>query len=210
MRNRAGRPLQWAGLVIGIAAIALQFAISVPASIAAGRSVVGSLVWFFSFFTILTNILAVLVHAAALRSSAGLLGRAPARGCVAASMALVMIVYHFLLAGLWAPQGLFLLCDVALHYVTPILYLCWWGLAGSDGTLRWSDPARWLAYPLAYTAWALGRGAVAGEVPYPFLALDRGVAALAVNIAAIAALFLVLGLAVVLADHLFNRTGSPA
>ena len=29
-------------------------------------------------------------------------------------------------------------------------------------------------------------------------------------IAAIAALFLVLGLAVVLADHLFNRTGSPA
>ena len=76
----------WIGFVIGLAALLLQFAITIPASMETGRTALASVIFYFSFFTILTNILAVLVHAAALRNSAGLLGRASARGCVAASL----------------------------------------------------------------------------------------------------------------------------
>lgn len=60
------RFLQMAGLVIGLIGLVLQFTITVPASMAAGRSLLGSIVFYFSFFTILTNIAAVLVHASLL------------------------------------------------------------------------------------------------------------------------------------------------
>ena len=63
------RFLQIAGLAIGFAALVLQFAITMPASMAAGRSLLGSIVFYFSFFTILTNIGAVLIHASLLSSS---------------------------------------------------------------------------------------------------------------------------------------------
>lgn len=58
------RFLQIAGLVIGLAALVLQICITIPAS--AGRSFVSSLVFYLSFFAILTNIGAVIVHASLL------------------------------------------------------------------------------------------------------------------------------------------------
>lgn len=64
-----GRLLQITGLVIGLAGLVLQICITVPASMAAGRGFVGSLVFYFSFFTVLTNIGAVLVHASLLSST---------------------------------------------------------------------------------------------------------------------------------------------
>ena len=57
------RLLQLAGLSVGLVALILQFALTVPASMAAGRSLGGSIVFYFSFFTILSNIAAVMVHA---------------------------------------------------------------------------------------------------------------------------------------------------
>ena len=58
--------LNVAGLVVGLSALVVQFALSIPASMEAGRSLAGSVVHYFSYFTILTNILVVLVHLAAL------------------------------------------------------------------------------------------------------------------------------------------------
>lgn len=47
-----GRFLQTAGLVVGLIALALQFSITIPASMEAGRGLFGSIVFYFSFFTI--------------------------------------------------------------------------------------------------------------------------------------------------------------
>jgi hypothetical protein len=104
-----GRFLQIAGLVIGVAGLALQFCISIPASMEAGRSLLGSIIFLFSFFTILTNIGAVLVHTS-LQSPTGY-AWLPAfagprmRAGVAVSIALVFIIYATVLAQLWQPQG---------------------------------------------------------------------------------------------------------
>ncbi|MEO5324223.1 Pr6Pr family membrane protein [Mesorhizobium sp. CC13] len=200
------RWLQIAGLAIGLAGLILQFAITMPASMAAGRSLLGSVVFYFSFFTILTNIGAVLVHLASLRGAGtGLLGRfssARMRGGVAAAIAMVMIVYVTVLAPLWQPEGLFLVCDVLLHYVTPVIYLLWWLTAGADGSTRWSDIGYWVAYPVIYLVYALARAPIAGEVPYPFLDIAaNGAVGVAKSALAMTILFLVLCVIAIVADR---------
>ncbi|WP_192178945.1 Pr6Pr family membrane protein [Mesorhizobium amorphae] len=211
-----GRFLQNAGLAIGLAGLVLQFCITIPASMEAGRSLLGSIVFLFSFFTILTNIGAVLVHTSLLSSSGYAWLPAFAgpriRAGVAIAITLVFIVYATVLAQLWQPQGLFLLCDVLLHYVTPVLFVLWWLIAGADGTTRLSDISWWMVYPIAYLIYALARAPFAGEVPYPFLDVAKnGAASVAVSALAVTGLFLVLCIVAVLADHAVARaTGSKA
>ncbi|MEI9425203.1 Pr6Pr family membrane protein [Mesorhizobium sp. Cs1299R1N1] len=208
-----GRFLQIAGLVVGLIALALQFSITIPASMEAGRGLFGSIVFYFSFFTILTNIGAVLVHTSLLSSN----GHAwlPAfagprmRAGVAVSITLVFIVYATVLARLWQPQGLFLLCDVLLHYVTPVLFVLWWLISGADGKTRWSDISWWVVYPIAYLAYALARAPLAGEVPYPFLDIARnGVESVTIAALAITALFVAICVVAVFVDHGIGRLRS--
>ncbi|KQU79722.1 hypothetical protein ASD12_14000 [Mesorhizobium sp. Root102] len=201
-----GRFLQIAGLVIGLAGLVLQFCISIPASMEAGRSLLGSIIFLFSFFTILTNIGAVLVYTSLLSPSGyawlPAFAGSRMRAGVAVSIALVFIVYATVLARLWQPQGLFLLCDVLLHYVTPVLFVLWWLISGADGRTRWSDISWWVLYPVAYLVYALARAPLAGEVPYPFLDVAKnGWTSVAISAAAITGLFLALCVVAVLADH---------
>ncbi|MER8368952.1 Pr6Pr family membrane protein [Mesorhizobium sp. M0306] len=205
-----GRLLQITGLVVGLAGLVLQLCITVPASMEAGRGFVGSLVFYFSFFTILTNIGAVLVHASLLSSTGYAWFPAFAaprmRAGVAVAITLVLIVYATVLAQLWQPQGLFLLCDVLLHYVTPLLFVLWWLVAGADGSTRWRDISWWMIYPIAYLAYALLRAPIAGEVPYPFLDVSKhSAASVAVSALAITGLFLMLCIVAVLVDHGVTR-----
>jgi len=205
-----GRFLQIAGLAIGLIGLVLQACITIPASMEAGRSLLGSIVFLFSFFTILTNIGAVLVHTSLLSPSGYAWFPAFAgsrlRAGVAVAISLVFIVYATVLARLWQPQGLFLLCDVLLHYVTPVLFVLWWLIAGADGSTRWRDISWWMVYPLAYLAYVLLRAPIAGEVPYPFLNVEKnGAASVAVSALATTGLFLVLCVIAVFADHWVAR-----
>ncbi|RWA62313.1 Pr6Pr family membrane protein [Mesorhizobium sp.] len=205
-----GRFLQKAGLAVGLIGLVLQASITIPASMQAGRSFLGSVVFLFSFFTILTNIGAVLVHTSLLSPSGYAWFPAFAgsrlRAGVAVAISLVFIVYATVLARLWQPQGLFLLCDMLLHYVTPALFVLWWLIAGADGTTRWRDISWWMVYPLAYLACVLLRAPIAGEVPYPFLSVEKnGAASVAVSALATTGLFLLLCVIAVFADHWVAR-----
>ncbi|TIU48417.1 MAG: hypothetical protein E5W19_17820 [Mesorhizobium sp.] len=205
-----GRFLQIAGLVVGLIALVLQFSITIPASMGAGRGLLGSIVFYFSFFTILTNIGAVLVHISLLSSSGYAWLPAFAgprmRACVAVSITLVFIVYATVLARLWQPQGLFLFCDVLLHYATPVLFVLWWLISGADGRTRWSDVSWWVVYPISYLVYSLARAPLAGEVPYPFLDIAKnGVGSVTVAALAITALFLVICAVAVFIDHGIGR-----
>lgn len=205
-----GRVLQLAGLAAGLIALALQFSLTIPASMAAGRSLFGSVMFYFSFFTILTNIAAVLVHISLLSPTGyawlPAFANARMRAGVAVAITMVMVVYAAVLAQLWQPQGLSLLCDVLLHYVTPTLFVGWWLTAGADGSTRWTDIPYWLAYPLAYVVYAFARKPFSGEVPYPFLdTATHGVTGVALAVIGLMVLFLVLSAIAILADHGVSR-----
>lgn len=187
------------------AALILQLAITLRASVASGRGLIGGLALYLSFFTILTNALAALTltwPAVAPASRPGRFFARPATATgVAAAIAIVGAVYVTLLRHVWDPQGAQLVADVALHYVTPVLFVGFWALSVDTRELARRDLAGMLAYPLAYLGYALARGAVTGEYPYYFIDAARlGYGPVAVNAAgltvvftAVAALFIAIG-----------------
>ncbi|MCR4266276.1 Pr6Pr family membrane protein [Nitratireductor sp. ZSWI3] len=201
----AAKILNIAGLLVGLFALTLQFGLTVPASMEAGRSLAGSVVFYFSFFTILTNILAVLVHWTALAGRPAPFARPVVRAGIAVAIAVVALAYWALLSALWKPQGLFLLCDVLLHYVAPAIFVLWWLAAGTDGSLSSRHIAAWLVYPLGYGLYALLRAPIAGEVPYPFLDVSvNGWPSVFLSLAGLLLLFVVLGRLAVTADRLIG------
>lgn len=165
---------------------------------------------FFSFFTVLSNMLVALVATFALIGARSRIGRwflrASVRGCASLCIAVTALVYFLLLRMTWSPTGLQWLVDKALHYATPALYLCWWGIWQRHGALRWSDPLRWLLFPACFLGWTLLHGAVTHWYPYPFLDVDAlGYGAALADGLGIGALFVGLGLCLVAIDRGLGR-----
>lgn len=150
--------------------------------------------WLAGYFTILTNL------GVALGMTAIALGRplsARVQGGLVLAIVMVGIVYHALLARLWAPQGLAWWADQGLHSATPILTLAWW-LGFGDRRVALSDLPFWLIWPGLYAAYALTRGAVTGFWPYPFLDADAlGWSQVALNAAGMVLAFAALGLGLI-------------
>jgi hypothetical protein len=203
-----GRAVALIGFLIGLVAVILQFAISVPAYMADGRSLPDALLTIFSFYTILSNIALVLVYLSDLTDVSWLAAfRSPVtRAMMVAIITLVMGFYHILLAGLWAPEGLFKLADTLLHYVAPILYIVWWLAFGRRGALKWDHVPAMLFPTLIYFVYTMGRGAVSHEYPYPVLDVGTlGFGHVLLNALAVCIGLAILCLLVVLADKLHPR-----
>lgn len=154
-------------------AVLLQLYLSLRYAAASGKSVSEGLVNYFSFFTVLTNLLVCFATTLPLVAPASALGRFFARpvaiGWVAASIAFVGIAYYLLLRHVWAPQGLQLVCDVLLHYVVPIVFVIYSLVTLRGVALRWTAPLWWCLYLAAYFVYVLGRGAIIGTYPYGFI-----------------------------------------
>jgi hypothetical protein len=181
--------LTWAGLLLGVVALGLQFAISIPAYMANGMSLPAALVQFFSFFTILTNLTITLIYLSGLTSWNWLdwFRQPVTRAMMAGIMTLVMIFYHVMLRPIWQPEGLFLVCDYLLHYASPLLYLTWWGLTQKHGTLDYPALPSMLVPPLVYLAYVMVRGALTNAYPYPTLnAFELGYGQVAINMVLVA------------------------
>lgn len=170
---------------------------------------------YFSFFTILSNLLVALVAASAATGGnwrpLRLLRTPRVRGLAALCIAVTGLVYVAVLRSLWHPLGPQLIADRALHYVVPALYLLWWLALLPHGTLEWRDALRWLWFPLLFALWTFVRGAIVDEYPYPFLDVGRlGYPAALLNAALVALLFAVLGGALVALDKTLARGARSA
>ncbi|WP_434627819.1 Pr6Pr family membrane protein [Pseudomonas sp. Z6-14] len=138
-----------------------------------GASLLGGLVNFFSFFTVLTNTLAavVLTWEVTRRESAvrRWFLRPAVRSGIAVSIALVGLAYNVLLRHLWQPEGWQFIADELLHDIMPVLFIIYWGLWVPKGTLRLGHVGLWMIYPLVYFAYILLRGDLLAAYPYPFI-----------------------------------------
>jgi hypothetical protein len=157
------------------------------------------------FFTIITNLaLAVTFTGVALGRSA--FAAPTLLGGVTLAIVLVGVVYSLLLAGTVTLTGGAKFANVIMHYVVPILTPLFWLTYAPKGRLRTIDPLIWSIYPLTYLAYALARGSLDGHYPYPFMDVGKiGLAATAINVAAIAAGFLLAGYLMLLLDRAFGR-----
>ena len=203
-----------AGIVAGLAGLGIDFWLIVPPSMApnslapAGRSLPDALVYFWTFFTHLTNLGLLLAYAADLAGWRGLawFRRPRTQALIAAYIVFVMLYYHFMLGPFLSLEGPLLVATILLHYVAPITYLAWWTLSPRHGALRFAD-LPWMLMPgIAYVLWALARGAIIHEYPYDILdAAKYGYGQVAIGVVVLTVAVAILSLVLVLADRLLGR-----
>ncbi|WP_192562285.1 Pr6Pr family membrane protein [Pseudomonas gozinkensis] len=167
------RRLITSAAVLGWAGLGIQLYLIFFARLSVGASLLGGLVSFFSYFTVITNTLVavVLTCAVTYRESAArrwFLQPWVSSG-IAVSIAVVGLAYSILLRHLWHPQGWQFIADELLHDVMPLLFLAYWWLCVPKGSLRLKHLPLWLIYPLVYFAYALLRGHLLGAYAYPFI-----------------------------------------
>jgi len=179
--------------VVILAAVIAQLSKSLGTAAADGRDVATVFANFFSFFTILSNVLAAIVLLwAALwlwtgrRTSAPSgdakvepTGLAVAMASVSTYMIITGIVYNALLRSIVLPQGsepIFWSNEV-LHLVAPLFLLADVFVGPARRSLPWSRLAVVIAFPIAWVVYTLVRGplvinpasGVPYWYPYPFL-----------------------------------------
>ena len=196
--------------LLGWSGLAIQLDMVLLARWTSGASLLGGLVNYFSFFTILTNTLVatVLTYAAGTRSSKGrtfFLQPWVSSG-IGVSIIVVGVAYNLLLRNLWQPQGLQWLANELLHDVMPVLFTLYWWCCVPKGTLRLSYIGLWGLYPIVYFAYILLRGHLLGVYPYPFIDVEKlGYAQTFVNAFGILAGFVFVALVVVVIDRWRGR-----
>lgn len=200
--------LTWFGLLFGAIGLILQFWISMQLAFANGRDLPGFLGHFFAFYTILSNVVLVLIYLSEVLPTPrlALFRLRLVRGMMAANIALVALYVFFVLRHLAMLEGLFLLADIILHYVCPVVYLLWWLAAQRHGLLRWSDLPAMLLPTLAYFVYILARGVWVHQYPYPILdTIELGYGQVLLNAVYMAAGLGVLCAIVIALDGLLAR-----
>ncbi|HLX83912.1 MAG TPA: Pr6Pr family membrane protein [Terriglobales bacterium] len=187
--------LAWYGLL-------LQFYVMIVNARAIGVPMATAIANYFSFFTILTNLLVAVSLTLSLRrtpSTLGILANRPTVQTAATLyIAIVGIVYSLALRHIWDPEGLQKIADIILHDTIPALSILFWLLFVRKDELRFRDIPAWLVYPSVYLVYSMIRGAVLGGYVYPFLdAGALGCGPVIINVVAIAAAFAGLGLLLV-------------
>ena len=132
-----------------------------------------TIIRFFSFFTILTNILVALFFTAKIYNLKGfffiLFRSKGSLTAVTTFIIIVGLVYQFILRKTWHPTGLQMIVDELLHTVIPLFMLGYWLLNVQKENLQMKSIFKWLLYPVLYLILVMTRGYFSHYYPYPFL-----------------------------------------
>jgi hypothetical protein len=132
-----------------------------------------SVVRFFSYFTVDSNLLAAVVlvgGALALGERGEGAVAAFLRGAATLYLTITGIVFSLLLADLEGVEFTAVPWDnIVLHYLMPVLVVLDWAIAPPAARIPYRRGLLWLSFPLAYVVYSLIRGHYAHWYPYPFL-----------------------------------------
>jgi hypothetical protein len=131
-----------------------------------------TIIRYFSFFTILTNIIVAVCGTVLLlrpKSRWGHFFSSPATlTAVTVYITIVGVVYNVVLRFLWQPRGLQYITDELLHTVIPVFFLLLWIVYVPKAGLNYKDAFSWLIYPVVYIIYTAIHGAITDYYPYPF------------------------------------------
>ena len=181
--------------VVAWSALVLQLWLMLKNAKSIGFTTTATLTNFFSYFTILSNLLVAVSCSA--RSDSFFAGT-KTRSAIALYIFIVGLVYNLVLRSLWHPTGSQLLADNLLHVVVPVVYLIYWFVFTPKKVLTWKDILPWLIFPLIYLVYSLVRGPIAHWYPYPFLDVDKhGFGKVLLNAFFVLLAFLVVGMGLI-------------
>ncbi|MGB8191201.1 MAG: Pr6Pr family membrane protein [Chitinophagaceae bacterium] len=163
-----------------------------------------TIIRFFTFFTILTNIIvAVYLTAQSFRSK-----RFTAPGTLTAVtvyITIVGLVYQVILRPLWSPTGLQKIVDELLHTINPLLIILFWYLFEEKRKVKYWQIIGWLLYPVVYVIYVFIRGNISGFYPYPFINVPEiGFAKAATNSLFLFLFFIAASFIYILIGHLIS------
>lgn len=168
------------------------------------------MVIYFSFFTILGNML-VTAMAAGFAIGRPWAQASATRAATTLYIVVVAVVFQLLLAAIVKPTGIDWWGNMLAHQLVPVLWVTGWLAFGRHGGIRATAPLLWLIYPAAYGAWTLLHGALTSLYPYPFLSIKtEGGHQVATNMASMALFFLILGYVVRWIDGRLATMRAPA
>lgn len=202
-QEKGMRPLLTIMIALGWFAIMAQFYLIIENRI---TSIPETAIRFFSFFTILTNILVALCCTILLLNYnskwRNFFSNKNTLTAIAVYITIVGVVYNLILRFLWNPEGLQWIVDELLHSVIPILFIILWLLYIPKRRLQLKSVFAWLLYPLVYLIFIIIRGSFSGFYPYPFIDVNKlGYNKVIVNSTGMLAAFLVTSVLFVLIDR---------
>lgn len=171
-------------------------------------SVMETSIRFFSFFTVLTNLIVTIYFTSLIFSKEQQLSKVNQTEVLTAItifITMVGLVYQIALRHLWQPKGLQLVVDELLHTIIPLLTIIFWYLYDSTQRVKYARILVWAIYPLVYLVYILVRGSASDYYPYPFVNVTKlGLTAVLINsgmllliFVTISALFLFIGKSVI-------------
>lgn len=164
-----------------------------------------SVVNYFSYFTVLSNVLTVVVlGVGGLVDPQGLRWQL-FRGAVTLYMVITGIIFAVLLAnievgihGQWTNE--------VVHRIMPVVILLDWVLVPARRRISEAQSLVWLVFPLVYGVYTLVRGPSVDWYPYPFLdPRSQGYVALFVGLVVLTVAFVLMALAVNAVGRLGSR-----
>lgn len=196
-----GRRSKTGGAAIALLALVglgLRYGLFLSQAWACGLSTWRATGNFCSYFTVLVNLLVVVVFVA----PGSAFRRAQVRGAVTLYALLVGLVYEAMLRRVWHPGGGEFLASFLLHDAVPLAVVAHWLVFREKGALREATPSTWLGFPVLYLAYVFARGAFTGWWLYPFMdATALGYLRVLINACALLGLLLILGWGMVLWDR---------
>lgn len=170
-------------------------------------SYLGATARYFSFMTVWTNVLVIVVFLAASFPTAPkylqFFRSKSVQAATAAFILMVGIAYHILLASRFQQTGLNWWTNLLLHYIDPLLYCAWWAFLAEKEALRFGTAVRWMIFPVVYFLYSLIRGEIIGWYPYFFVNINElGYPQVLLTSGVLLSVYLVLGLLFVWATRI--------
>ena len=141
--------------------------------------VVETIIRFFSFFTILTNLLVALYFTSRIPIFKKVsIRQMTNKGTITALTVFILVVglvYQLVLRQTWHPTGFQRIVDELLHSVMPVFVLLYWLSFADIADIKFNILKNWLWFPGLYFVYILIRGLFSDFYPYPFInALEIG------------------------------------
>lgn len=210
--STATKKLAAAGIaIIAWIALIVQFYLIQQTTNITGYSTLKVTTNYFSYFTILSNLLIAVSLTSSVVAPSSALGsffsKVTVQTAIAVYIFIVGLVYNTVLRGITTLTGLEWIVDNMLHVLVPLLYVLYWFIFTPKKVLQWKNLAPWLIFPAVYLLYSLLRGPMADWYPYPFLHAGKfGYGQVAINSVFVLLAFLLVGLGAIA----WNRQGKAS
>ncbi len=158
----------WAGLIS-------QFYISLSN---AKVSLLETVIFYFSFFTILTNFIVAVCSTVLLTAKKTSLvyrffSKTTTFTAIAVYILVVGIVFNAVLRPILHMHGLQEISSDLLHVASPLLFLIFWIRFVPKENMKRQYVFIWLIYPVVYIIYTIIHGSMTGFYPYPFINISK-------------------------------------